>query len=361
MKLTNAILLASAVVAAASFVDVAPALSQAMDFKGKTITVLIGRSPGSGTDTTVRSFAKFWSKHIPGNPKVVAKNLKGRATWNFIYEKASSDGLTIAMTPYDPVSQFTKSKGFRADYSKMPFLGAFLNPAIMYVSTDKVASGDKLLEGKRATYGGQRPHLRFDLMGRMTLDLMGADYRYITGYGGGAKVLQAMRRSEVDIQTAGLNLYRLRAEGALVKTGKATPLWHYGYPGSEQSASKIMGDFPSFETQYKKLKGKAPSGQKYEVYKWMTRTMNGMSYSAFVPPKTNSATVAVLRKAFDAAALDPAYLAEQKKLFGFNLPYIDVAKGEEVIQTMMDAPPETIKFFKEYLAEGAKHKRKSKK
>ncbi|MDA0241661.1 MAG: hypothetical protein O3A84_16775, partial [Proteobacteria bacterium] len=274
---------------------------------------------------------------------------------------SSSPGYAALLLPHhqhsaiSPVSQITDSKGFRADYGKMPFLGAFINPAVLYVSTDKIKNRDAILTGKPATYGGQRPHLRFDLMGRMTLDLMGADYRYITGYGGGAKVLQAMRRQEVDLQTVGLNLYRLSAETALVKTGKATPLWYYDYPGWEQSAAKIMPDFPSFEDHYKKIKGKAPSGEKYEVYKWLTKTVNGMSYSAFVPPNTSDATVATLRKAFDDAAKDPAYLAEQRKLFGFNLPYIDVPKGQAVINTLLNAPPKYIAYFNHSASRRAWH------
>ena len=44
-------------------------------YKGKTITVLIGRPAGSGADLTVRSFLRYWSGLIPGNPKMVGKQM----------------------------------------------------------------------------------------------------------------------------------------------------------------------------------------------------------------------------------------------------------------------------------------------
>ena len=47
-------------------------------YEGKTISVYVGRPPGSGADLAVRSFVRFWQEHIPGRPTMVVKNLPGR-------------------------------------------------------------------------------------------------------------------------------------------------------------------------------------------------------------------------------------------------------------------------------------------
>ncbi len=329
-------------------------------YEGKTITVLIGRGPGSGADTTIRTFAKYWEKYIPGHPKIIAKNMGRNKEWNFTYEKAKPDGLTVGFSPYDPVAQMIAARGFRADYTKMAFIGAFLNPSLLYVATDAVKSRGEVLKARGIKYGGQKPTIRFDLFGRITLELMGVNFRYTTGFGGAKKVLNAMRRREVDLQTIGLNLYRLSAEKPLVSTGKATPLWFYPWPGYEETSS-IMGGIPNFADLYKQVHGKAPSGAKYETYEWMTKTLNGMSYTAFSPPGTPKAATDALRKGFDAAARDSGSMAAQKKMFSFNLPYVNAARGEQIVGSMATAPAKHVQFLRDYVAAGMKGNRKKKK
>ena len=339
----------------------APTFAADPYFKGKTITLLIGRGAGSGADATVRSFAKYWAKHIPGNPKIVPKNMGRNKEWNFTYEKAKPNGLTMAFSPYDPVSQMIKKKGFRADYTKLIFVGSFLNPSMLYASTGVVKNRDDIMNMKGGIYGGQKPTIRFDLFGRMTLNMMGADYKYTTGFGGAKKVLNAMRRDEVQIQTIGLNLFRLSAEKALVTPGKATTLWYYSWPGYEKTASTIMGGVPRFQDHYKKIKGKFPSGPMYETYEWMSTTLNGMSYTSMLPPGTPQNVVDILRKSFGTAAKDSGYLAEQKKMFSFHLPYVDPATGAKIIGAMKNAPAKHVAFLKDFIAEGTKFSRKKKK
>src|SRR4051812_2287413 len=48
-----------------------------VDFKGKSITMLIGSDPGGGTDASGRLVAPFLAKHLPGQPTVVVRNMPG--------------------------------------------------------------------------------------------------------------------------------------------------------------------------------------------------------------------------------------------------------------------------------------------
>jgi tripartite-type tricarboxylate transporter receptor subunit TctC len=50
---------------------------EAINFKGKTITVLVGSEVGGGTDASARLIAPFLTKYLPGQPNVLVQNLPG--------------------------------------------------------------------------------------------------------------------------------------------------------------------------------------------------------------------------------------------------------------------------------------------
>ena len=71
-KILTVAVITAGVVAATAFQPAAAA-----SLKGKDIAVLVGFPPGSSATLVVRTFAPFWTKHTPGNPNFVVKNLPG--------------------------------------------------------------------------------------------------------------------------------------------------------------------------------------------------------------------------------------------------------------------------------------------
>ena len=68
-------------------------------YKGKTITLVVGFTPGGGYDLNGRAVARFIGKHIPGNPKVVVQNIPktGNLTAiNHLANLAAKDGTALA-------------------------------------------------------------------------------------------------------------------------------------------------------------------------------------------------------------------------------------------------------------------------
>ena len=56
-------------------------------FDGKTVTIYVGRTPGSGADLSVRVFVEFWQRHIPDNPTMIVRNVPGGSgtrVWNSV-------------------------------------------------------------------------------------------------------------------------------------------------------------------------------------------------------------------------------------------------------------------------------------
>ena len=46
-------------------------------YKGRTVSVIIGYSAGTGYDIYARLLARFIGRYIPGNPTVIAQNMPG--------------------------------------------------------------------------------------------------------------------------------------------------------------------------------------------------------------------------------------------------------------------------------------------
>src|ERR1044071_9699156 len=75
-------------------------------YAGKTIRVLVGLQAGGTVDTLARALSVYVRKHIPGNPTLVIQNMPGAGgatAFNYLYEKATPDGLTILFGPWDPL------------------------------------------------------------------------------------------------------------------------------------------------------------------------------------------------------------------------------------------------------------------
>src|SRR4051812_14618906 len=49
-------------------------------YKGKTINLVVGNTAGGGYDANTRLLARYYARHIPGNPDVVVQNMPGAAS-----------------------------------------------------------------------------------------------------------------------------------------------------------------------------------------------------------------------------------------------------------------------------------------
>lgn len=319
-------------------------------YAGQTINMIVGRDAGSGADTTARAFARHLAKHIPGNPSIVVRNMGGTASWNYMANVAAPDGLTISMTPYQPASQVMGDDAFEADFTKMEFVASFYNPPLVIVRSDVVSEPLELLDAEPGMiYAGNNPVGRFDIFGRMTLDMLDVDYRYITGLGGAGAVVDSLQRGETHIGTIGLNIYKLRVEEQMVEPGEMIPLYYFPWPGHTGIASEIFGDIPSFEDYYEAVHGEQPSGEVYDMFVWMGTVLNSMAYSAFLPEGTDPELRDILREAADATAADPELHAEMEAMFGFRLPYIDAELADEILSALAATTPERAQFISEFI------------
>src|SRR4051794_28059247 len=85
-----------------ALLTLAPALAQdALDFKGKTVTVIASFEAGGPYDFYSRLVARFLGAHLPGNPNVIVQNIPGAGGLcgaNYLYNVvAAHDGSVVGV------------------------------------------------------------------------------------------------------------------------------------------------------------------------------------------------------------------------------------------------------------------------
>src|SRR5262249_17417430 len=97
-------------------------------YRNKSITMLVGGGAGGGYDTYARVFARHLSRHIPGNPNIIAKNMPaaaGLAAASTLYGAPDKDGSALAAftngAAMDPLFGNTSA---RYDAQKFSWLGS---------------------------------------------------------------------------------------------------------------------------------------------------------------------------------------------------------------------------------------------
>ena len=90
--------LAAALLPVAGLCRLRRRIAVAQFYRGKTVTIIVGSSAGGGYDTYARLMARFFSKHMPGNPTVVLQNMPGAGSnlmSAYVANVAPKDGTVI--------------------------------------------------------------------------------------------------------------------------------------------------------------------------------------------------------------------------------------------------------------------------
>ncbi len=124
-------LLSLAILAVAAFLCLAapPAYTQpaAEFYKGKTIRVIVGTSPGD-YDTWVRLVVRYLPQYIPGQPNFIVENMPGAGSLiaaNHLYNRAARDGTVLGSVSRNiPHYAFAKKANANFDPLKFQWIGS---------------------------------------------------------------------------------------------------------------------------------------------------------------------------------------------------------------------------------------------
>lgn len=305
-------------------------------YKGKTITMIIGTSPGGGYDTYGRLVGRHIGRHIPGAPTVVATNMSGAgsnvAAAN-VYAVAPKDGTVIGAIFAGAIVEplLGDASRLKHDPAKLQYLGSANKEVFVCaarldapVRSFAEAQSKELILGASADTG---PTVDFPLM---LTSFLGAKYKIIRGYPGTREITLAMEKNEVQgacgmaWSTLSVQYPRLMSEGPfriILQEDMA------GHPALNAAGIPASGPLA------KKSEDKAALDLFY------AQNLFGRPY--VLAPEVPADRVAALRKAFMAAMADPELLAEAKKL---NIDIIP-SSGEEVqaqVARLFATPKETV-------------------
>lgn len=330
-------------------------------YQDKTLTVLINYAAGGPTDVEGRIIAKHLGKHIPGKPSVVVQNMGGGGgvtATNYLGEVAKSDGLTLGYFT-GALFRFQLKEGTRLDASKYPFIGAVESVSVSYIRSD-VAPGIKrpedVVKAQRFKAGGLSNGSSKDVRFRLSFDLLGLPYDYVTGYSSSSTARLAVQRNEVQYHDETLPGYRTQVESQMVKTGMVTPLWYTDLvtPDGDVKVSADVPELLPFTQFYRKVMGKSPSGVKYEALKAANMSSTNMQRTILLSPGSPEAAAAAMRQAVEALSKDEEFLAEAKKVMRFQPRFQLGEEGVKLYKQVSDISPEIVTFLKDYIAEQKK-------
>jgi tripartite-type tricarboxylate transporter receptor subunit TctC len=173
-------------------------------YKGKTIRLIVGLSPGGFYDRWARLFARFMPLYIPGNPSFIVQNMPGAGSMiamNHVFGVAKPDGLTLVMPNYGVyLDQLAGREEVRFDITKGYFIGSpEKSDIILYARADApfktVQEMRKLAEpakcGATGTAGADY------LIAKVLNDTLGVKINTVIGYAGGSEIDIAVEKGEV--------------------------------------------------------------------------------------------------------------------------------------------------------------------
>jgi len=318
-------------------------------YKGKNIILIVSSTPGGGNDTYSRLLARHISKHIPGKPGVIVKNMPGGGglvAANYLYERAKRDGTAMQQVQWGVWHyQGIKDKRARFDLSKMNAVGAIvIENNVIYSRTDRYKSLDEILKsGKLAKIGVTGRQSTAYVLGHIIEKMTGRKYfEYILGYPGARQYSLALRQGELDVSGNTVSSF-LDQLGDMYKAGDLTVLAQSGDMKGERHK-----DFPDVPT----LKEIATSEKGREIAE-MTLFFSHYGRPYALPQDVPAERVKIIREAFDKTMKDPEFLAEAKRL---HRP-VDPLSGEELQQVFnkdVNPSPEMFEIVSEIFSPGKK-------
>src|SRR5262249_30127827 len=102
------------------------ALADPADFyRGKTVEILVGFSPGGGYDTYARALARSLGSQIPGNPQVVVRNFTGAGSLRlarYLQDAVQRDALSFGTIDNGLLTASVLKEGIQFNASKLSWI-----------------------------------------------------------------------------------------------------------------------------------------------------------------------------------------------------------------------------------------------
>ncbi len=317
--------------------------SQTDFYRGKTITIVQGRSAGGTGDFRVRAVAPFLQKYILGNPTIAHEYMDGgggRKAANHIFNTARPDGLTIGNIGSGAViSAVLGDIGVQYDIDKLHFAGT-PDSAVQYLLLTRREAGfrnlDKLRQASGMRFGGLSVGHTIDTVGRIMFWLLGLkEIKEITGFSAPERNA-ALLRGEIDGLVTPDDFFARNPEW--LDKGLVDLHVILSVPREEMhprfSSLPELDGFVKTERERKLLT--------------MFRNFRLAGAAPFIlPPAMPKDRVEIFKEALRKTFNDPAFFAEYRKVAGEDpTPLMPEAHEKAIRDLPRDA--ETVALYKKF-------------
>ena len=338
--------LASAVVGIGAGALLPAAASTPADhFRGRQITIQVGFAAGGGYDVTARVVARYFGRHIPGNPAVLVQNVPGAGSMqvaNFIFNAAPRDGTVLgvfsASVSLEPLFGNPAAK---FDPRKFAWIGSFHRESpscgVWKPTRPDIASLDDVIATKTTVvFGSTGPAAPTTTHPMLLKNMFGANTKVVVGYKGTKDVNLAMQNGEVH---ATCGMFETAIKGSFwqdVQAGRLVIFVHFHPTGS-------LPVFGAATSMYSRIK----TDRDRQIADLIFREAD-LTRPLAAPPGTPPDIVAALRKAMLDTMADPALIADGKRMEAEFNPL----SGENTVklfEQLYATPPEIVKQTQEYI------------
>jgi tripartite-type tricarboxylate transporter receptor subunit TctC len=312
---------------------VAPALACAQTpaefYKGRQITMLIGAGTGGGYDVYARVWAKHASRHIPGQPQIVPKNMPaagGIAAANALYNNSDRDGSVFAALPngvsMDPLAGVAQARFEPLKMTWVGSIGKLQNVCATWHTSPVKTMADA--RQRETIVAGAGATSNTAIMPRIINDLLGTRFKVVAGYDPTGGLNMALERGEAE-GICGLSWSTMKA---------SRPHWIKDKLLNVivQVSVEKLPDLPDVPSALDLVQD-GPSRQVLELI--LIRQEIGRPI--VLPPGVPADRTAALRKAFEATLKDPAFLAEAEKS-GMEIEPLSGPEIEKMLASAYSAP-----------------------
>jgi tripartite-type tricarboxylate transporter receptor subunit TctC len=296
-------------------------------YKGRTVTMLVGTSPGGINDISARLVARHLAPFIPGNPNIIVQNNPGSGglvTANRLYFNADKDGSVLAKleraVPQLAIQGHPNATFDPARYTWLGSLSSYADDAyLMLVNANHPAKtiADLKQPGTSVALGADNAASSNLIFAVIAKEVLGLNVNVVRGYTGAAPLFLAMQRGELDGQMVGLSSVRT-GQRELWSKGAFRPLMAFGRTQRHQQ-------FPDMPTGRELTSD--PGALALIEFAELPFFM-ALPFAA--PPDIPADRRDALQAAFMAMARDPDFVAEAEKL-GIDMSPIG---GGEILQLL---------------------------
>jgi tripartite-type tricarboxylate transporter receptor subunit TctC len=310
-------------------------------YKDKTVTIIVGYSPGGSFDLYARVLARYIGRYLPGNPTRIVENMTGAGgliAANHLYNRVKPDGLTIGAWASPLVlQQIMGNEAAQFDGRRFGYLGipSPYDTVCTFNQQSGIAKMEDWINAKRAqkisTIG---PGTSTSDIPKLLKAALNLPMDVIDGYKGGADARLAVESGEVD--------------GYCGSWGTVEAVWRSAY--ESKKIVPVLQVARKSQPKYKHIP-LASHYAKTEEARELLKIADDVHIAQFpfsVPPAMAKDRLELLQRAFIKTFKDRDLIAEAKRS-QLDIEPVDGPTITRTLAGLYDIKPATVAKLKDIL------------